>query len=101
MAAGKQMYEELSGETKDFIHLMFENQLFDVLAKEGKAPGGYCTGLPDYGYPFIFSNFNGTSGDVDVLTHEAGHPSRTLLPTRPWRSTACAAPPWRARKPIP
>lgn len=73
LAAGKQMYEELSGETKDFIHLMFENQLFDVLAKEGKAPGGYCTGLPDYGYPFIFSNFNGTSGDVDVLTHEAGH----------------------------
>ena len=46
---------------------------FDVLAKEGKAPGGYCTGLEDYGYPFIFSNFNSTSGDVDVLTHEAGH----------------------------
>ena len=23
--------------------------------------------------PFIFSNFNGTSGDIDVLTHEAGH----------------------------
>ena len=23
--------------------------------------------------PFIFSNFNGTAGDVDVLTHEAGH----------------------------
>lgn len=73
MAAGRKMYEELSPETKDFIHLMFENDLFDVLAKEGKAPGGYCTGLPDYGYPFIFSNFNGTSGDVDVLTHEAGH----------------------------
>jgi M3 family oligoendopeptidase len=23
--------------------------------------------------PFIFSNFNGTAADVDVLTHEAGH----------------------------
>ena len=23
--------------------------------------------------PYIFSNFNGTSGDIDVLTHEAGH----------------------------
>ncbi len=73
MAAGKKMYEELSPDTKDFIRLMFDNDLFDVLAKEGKAPGGYCTSLPDYGYPFIFSNFNGTSGDVDVLTHEAGH----------------------------
>lgn len=73
MAAGRKMYEELSPETKEFIALMFDNELFDVLAKEGKAPGGYCTSLPDYGYPFIFSNFNGTSGDVDVLTHEAGH----------------------------
>ena len=73
MAAGKKMYHELSPETAEFIDLMFDNDLFDVLAKEGKAPGGYCTSLPDYGYPFIFSNFNGTSGDVDVLTHEAGH----------------------------
>ncbi len=73
MAAGKTMYHELSEETGKFIDLMLDNQLFDVLAKEGKAPGGYCTSLPDYKYPFIFSNFNGTSGDVDVLTHEAGH----------------------------
>lgn len=73
LAAGKRMYQELSPETREFIGLMFENELFDVLAKEGKAPGGYCTSLEDYGYPFIFSNFNGTSGDVDVLTHEAGH----------------------------
>ncbi len=73
LAAGKQMYKELSPETAEFIKVMFENELFDVLAKEGKAPGGYCTGLEDYGLPFIFSNFNGTSGDVDVLTHEAGH----------------------------
>lgn len=73
LAAGKKMYEELSPDTADFINLMFDNELFDVLAKEGKAPGGYCAGLDEYGYPFIFSNFNGTSGDVDVLTHEAGH----------------------------
>ena len=26
-----------------------------------------------YKAPFIFANFNGTSGDVDVLTHEVGH----------------------------
>ena len=31
------------------------------------------TFLPDYMAPFIFSNFNGTSADADVLTHEAGH----------------------------
>ncbi len=73
LAAGKAMYHELSPETSEFIDAMFDNELFDVLAKPGKAPGGYCTSLADYKLPFIFSNFNGTSGDVDVLTHEAGH----------------------------
>lgn len=73
LAAGKAMYQELSPETRTFIEEMFEGELFDVLSKDGKAPGGYCTQLSDYRVPFIFSNFNGTSGDVDVLTHEAGH----------------------------
>ena len=44
-----------------------------MLSREGKAPGGYCTMSEKYKAPFIFSNFNGTAGDVDVLTHEAGH----------------------------
>jgi M3 family oligoendopeptidase len=35
--------------------------------------GGYCSYISEYKAPFIFSNFNGTSGDVEVLTHEAGH----------------------------
>ena len=82
MAAGRKMYHELSKETGEFIDLMLENELFDVLAKEGKAPGGYCTSLPDYKYPFIFSNFNGTSGDVDVLTHEAGHAFANFIADR-------------------
>ena len=81
---------------------MFDNELFDVLAKEGKAPGGYCTSLPDYQCPFIFSNFNGTSGDVDVLTHEAGHAFADFM-RQPDRGDpgADAAPPWRAPRPTP
>jgi len=71
--AGKKMYDELSTETKEFFAFMLENELFDVLAKEGKAGGGYCHFLPDHGTPFVFANFNGTSEDVDVLTHECGH----------------------------
>ena len=73
LACAKQMYSEMSAETKEFIELMFDMDLFDVISKPGKAPGGYCTSFHDYHCPFIFSNFNGTSGDVDVLTHEAGH----------------------------
>ena len=69
----EEIYQNLSPETKGFIEEMFDGELFDVLSREGKAPGGYCTAFPTYRMPFIFSNFNGTSDDVDVLTHEAGH----------------------------
>ncbi len=71
--AGWEMYHALSPETGAFIDMLYNGELLDVLSKEGKAPGGYCTELYDHKAPFIFSNFNGTSGDVDVLTHEAGH----------------------------
>ena len=73
LAAGKEMYHGLSEETREFIDFMYDGEFFDVLAKEGKAPGGYCTEISEYKAPFVFSNFNGTSGDVDVLTHEMGH----------------------------
>ena len=73
LAAGKAMYQNLSPETREFIEAMFDGEMFDVLSRDGKAPGGYCTSFPTYKMPFIFSNFNGTSDDVDVLTHEAGH----------------------------
>ncbi|MBE5960227.1 MAG: M3 family oligoendopeptidase [Lachnospiraceae bacterium] len=67
------MYHELSKETGEFFDFMKEHELFDLETKKGKHQGGYCTFLNDYKAPFIFSNFNGTSADVDVLTHEAGH----------------------------
>ena len=70
---GIKMYDELSKETSEFFHFMVDNELLDLVTKKGKAGGGYCTYIPDYKSPFIFSNFNGTSGDIDVLTHEAGH----------------------------
>ncbi len=70
---GKKMYKELSNETDEFFNYMLDNGLVDLEAKKGKAGGGYCTFISDYKSPFIFSNFNGTSDDVDVLTHEAGH----------------------------
>ncbi|MCR5825718.1 MAG: M3 family oligoendopeptidase [Oscillospiraceae bacterium] len=73
LAAGLAMYRSMSPETAEFIEFMYDNELLDVLSKDGKAPGGYCTEIYDHRAPFIFSNFNGTAGDVDVLTHEAGH----------------------------
>lgn len=73
LQAGQQMYEELSPETKEFFDFMMDNELLDVFGRKTKAVGGYMTYIPDYKAPFIFANFNGTSGDVDVMTHECGH----------------------------
>ena len=67
------MYEEMSPETGAFFNFMREHELYDFVTRENKHLGGYMTFLPDYKAPFIFSNFNGTSADIDVLTHEAGH----------------------------
>lgn len=70
---GRAMYNELSAETAEFFGYMYDNELMDLVAKKGKAGGGYCTYISKHRAPFIFSNFNGTSGDIDVLTHEVGH----------------------------
>ena len=70
---GRKMYSELSPVTAEFIEFMLANGLFDVLSRDGKASGGYCTSIPDFQAPFVFANFNGTAGDVEVLTHECGH----------------------------
>lgn len=73
VANGQKMYAELSPETQEFFDFMVNNELMDLVNKKGKASGGYCTLFPKHKAPFIFANFNGTIGDVDVLTHEAGH----------------------------
>lgn len=67
------IYSELSLETKEFFQYMLENELMELDSKKDKAVGGYCTYISKYKYPFIFSNSNGTTGDIVVLTHEVGH----------------------------
>ena len=86
LEAGRRFYHKLSPRTAEFFDFMMENGLMDVLSRKGKAPGGYCTELPDFDSPFIFANFNGTQGDVEVITHEAGHAfaaytTRHMFPT--------------------
>ena len=70
---GRKFYDALSPETSEFFRTMLDEELMDVLSTEGKEGGGYCTSLEQYERPFIFANFNGTQGDVEVVTHEAGH----------------------------
>lgn len=68
-----EMYKELDEDTGKFFEYMVDHDLMDLESKPNKAGGGYCTYINDYESPFIFANFNQTSGDVEVLTHEAGH----------------------------
>jgi M3 family oligoendopeptidase len=71
--AAQTMYSEMGEEIGLFFKKMVDMNLLDLEAKTGKRGGGYMTYFPRYEMPFVFANFNGTAGDVDVLTHEIGH----------------------------
>jgi M3 family oligoendopeptidase len=73
------MYREMSPTTHTFFQYLRERDALDVIARPNKEGGGYCNMLAKEKLPFIFANFNGTSGDVDVLTHEAGHALQMYL----------------------
>ena len=102
LKAGREMYHGLSPETAEFVDFLYDNELLDVLSKDGKAPGGYCTDIPGYKAPFIFSNFNGTlrrRGRFDPR----GRPRLRRLPRLQKRAARQAAqpPPWRAASATP
>ena len=69
----REMYHDMSKETGEFVDFMLDHDLLDVKNKPKKASTGYMTGLNSIKAPFVFSCFNHTTGDVQVLTHEFGH----------------------------
>ncbi|MCR4617663.1 MAG: M3 family oligoendopeptidase [Lachnospiraceae bacterium] len=73
ISKAREMYHEISPETGEFIDFMIEHELMDLKNKPGKASTGYMTSLEKYSAPFVFSCFNGTIFDMQVLTHELGH----------------------------
>lgn len=84
------MYDELAPETSAFFRTLLDEDLMDLTQKPGKRGGGYCTDIEGLRLPFIFSNFNGTAHDAEVLTHEFGHALQVytardqLLPEQWW-----------------
>ena len=73
IGTARQMYHELSPETAEFIDFMIEHEMMDLKNRPGKASTGYCTILPSLKAPYVFSCFNQTIFDMQVLTHELGH----------------------------
>lgn len=75
----QEMFDSMGTVFGDFFRLMVDAHLIDLKSREGKAGGGFCTSFPTYGVPFIYANFNGTKGDVEVFTHEMGHALQAYL----------------------
>ncbi|MBQ6662880.1 MAG: M3 family oligoendopeptidase, partial [Firmicutes bacterium] len=73
IATAREMYHEMSPETAEFIDFMIGHGMMDLKNKPGKASTGYCTILANRKAPFVFSCFNQTIFDMQVLTHELGH----------------------------
>lgn len=77
--AARQMFSEIGPITKEFFNFMCDSELLDLKSKKNKAMGGFCSAIPNKKAPFIFANFNSTSADAEVFTHEAGHALNTWL----------------------
>ena len=71
--AAKEMYEEMSSETKEFFDYMEKSKNMDLESRDNKKWGAFCAFIPDFKTPFVYGNFENTAEDVDLLTHEMGH----------------------------
>ena len=60
-------------ELGNFVDMAFEKSWIDYTPREGKRPGGFCTGSLLTKESRIFMTYNDTIGDVLTLAHEAGH----------------------------
>ena len=69
----RRMFGSISPETKEYIDFLLDSGLYDVTMRDGKQSGGYCTQLEAYRAPFIFANFDGTSENAYIMSHEGGH----------------------------
>jgi oligoendopeptidase F len=79
LAGTQRIFEQVDAELAGFFRRMVDHSLLDLESRQGKAPGGYCTRLPQRGEPFIFMNAVGVHDDVNTLTHESGHAFHAFL----------------------
>lgn len=69
----RKMFHAISPETGEYIDFLLDNGLLDVTMRSGKQSGGYCAQFEAYRAPFIFANFDGTSENAYIMSHEGGH----------------------------
>ncbi|MGH8974525.1 MAG: M3 family oligoendopeptidase [Acidimicrobiia bacterium] len=78
LARATEMFDAM-GDLGPFFRRMDGGGFLDLANRKGKAGGGFCTSFPTHGMPFVYANFNGTKGDVEVFTHEMGHAFQVYL----------------------
>jgi oligoendopeptidase F len=79
LAGTSRIFDRIDPELAAFFRRMVDHKVLDLESRQGKAPGGYCTRLPQRGEPFIFMNAVGVHDDVNTLTHESGHAFHAFL----------------------
>jgi oligoendopeptidase F len=68
-----EVFKRVHPELGKKVSLMRKKRMLDLESREGKAPGGYMSDLPETKLPFIFMNSAGIHEDVLILIHESGH----------------------------
>jgi oligoendopeptidase F len=60
----------------------------DVLPRQGKATGAYCTAVSQTILPYVLMNYTSRLRDVSTLAHEFGHATHNVLSleAQTWRS---------------
>lgn len=69
----RHVFDELSPETSSFYNEIMTNGNLDLQNRPEKTGGAFATYIGQEVAPYIYCNFNGTSNDVRVFAHEAGH----------------------------
>jgi len=66
-------FRTFSDDLADFAKNAIERSWIDVLPKEGKVGGAFCSRLPHVGESRVLLNYGNTFSDVVTLSHELGH----------------------------
>lgn len=74
--AKSMVYESFNGSYPllgNFVKGVYDKDWIDWSPRDGKRPGGFCTGSMLTNESRIFMTYNNSLGDVLTLAHEAGH----------------------------
>jgi M3 family oligoendopeptidase len=73
LGAGRRATARLQADLAAFYAQQVDDGYVDMVNRDGKAPGAFCTTFSDLRRPFVFGNASGLESDVRTLLHEFGH----------------------------